>query len=123
MNLGDCRDWLEIRHGHIDQQAVRAQGGKHGELFTPVAHFALRLVRAYPNEKGGLLYVFSPHYEAETDADGRFRFEGVKSGERYALVDMSSGRPSPLKRADGSTVLLELIKDPKSIALGDIRVE
>ena len=92
----------------------------------PVANFALKLPLAYPDEKGGLFLSFGPHfYEATTGADGRFRFEGVKPGERYALVDMSAGRPSYLKRADGSTLLLEFSKDIKSknIDLGDIPVE
>lgn len=97
-----------------------------GRLVTasgqPVAQRSLKLPIALPGKQGGLFYAFAPDfYEATTGTDGRFRFAGVKSGKRYALVDMTSGRPSPLRRSDGSTLLLEIAAGAKSIDLGDIR--
>ncbi|HVS01216.1 MAG TPA: hypothetical protein VMT16_00455 [Thermoanaerobaculia bacterium] len=97
-----------------------------GRLVTasgePVARRNLKLPLAYSDEKGGLFYSFAPDfYEATSGNDGRFRFVGVKSGARYAVVDMSSGRPAPLKRSDGSTVLLQIAKGAANVDLGEIR--
>lgn len=90
----------------------------------PVARRNLKLPLADPDEAGGLFYAFAPDfYEATTGDDGRFRFAAIKAGERYALVDLSGGRPSPLRRLDGSIVLLEIAKGAGNIDLGEIRFE
>jgi hypothetical protein len=99
-----------------------------GRLVTaegkPVTNVVLKLPLAYPDEGGGIFYSFAPGFhEATTDADGRFRFEGVEAGKRYALVTMSGGPPSPLKAADGSTLLIEIASGTRKLDLGAIRWE
>lgn len=99
-----------------------------GRLITaegkPVANIALKLPLAYPEESGGIFYSFAPGFhEATTDSDGRFRFEGVEAGKRYALVTMSGGPPSPLKAADGSTLLIDIASGARKLDLGAIRWE
>ena len=90
----------------------------------PVANIALKLPLAFPDKGGGLLYMFAPNFfEATTDADGRFRFAGVKPGEKYAVVHMSGTSLSPLKRTDGSIVLLDIGPGTANIDLGEIPFE
>jgi hypothetical protein len=86
----------------------------------PAAGIDLKLPRVSPIGEG-LFYSFGPDFlRATTGEDGRFRFEGAKPGERYALVTDSGGRVSPLKAADGSVVAIDVGAASKPLDLGDI---
>lgn len=103
---------------------VRVAGRLLDPAGKPVAGLTLKLPLAVAGERGGLLYLFGPHFfEATSDALGRFAFDGVKAGETYALVNMAGGRPSPMKKSDGSTVLVKVGPTPARIDVGDITVE
>jgi hypothetical protein len=110
--------------GEAETPGLVVSGRLLDESGKPVANVALKLPLAYPQEKGGLLYMFAPHFlEATTDADGRFMFKGVKAGKKYALVHMAGNNLSPLKRTDGSIVILDIHEGVADIELGDIPFE